>query len=207
MRKKITLALLSLLLVPLGMMAQDVTVRSDNGNLIPAVKTGGGSTGTDLFYDLKGYALWKHNQLNLTLTTADDDAADMENGQFQDAANNLFMASEQGFTNSTSLILGRGKKLDCYLAITLPKGYRFTAYRFVFRRNANVEAGTAGQATFGEVRVDDANEPIWSTYRPDANEEVYSVSGMSYSQSATRNRIFRTSKSDDDMGNTLYFKI
>ena len=129
MRKKFTLALLSLLMVPLAMMAQTVTVRSDNGNTLPAVK--GGTGLEDAFYSMGGFALWKHNQLNLTMSTADSDGAEMtSSGQFENAANNIFKAGG----TSTSLILGRGRSTDAYVALALPKGYRFTSYTIVFRR-------------------------------------------------------------------------
>jgi hypothetical protein len=69
MRKKITLALLSLLLVPLGMMAQNVTVHPGNGSMLPALKAGQ----EDTFFGWNGFATWKHEQLSLTLTTGDSD--------------------------------------------------------------------------------------------------------------------------------------
>ena len=158
MRKKFTLALLSLLMVPLGMMAQTVTVRSDNGNTLPAVK--GGTGLEDAFYSMGGFALWKHNQLNLTMSTADSDGAEMtSSGQFENAANNIFKAE-----GSTSLILGRGRSTDAYVALALPKGYRFTSYTIVFRRNVDLGAGSAGNASFGEVSFDNDGNPIWNTW-------------------------------------------
>ena len=197
MRKKFTLALLSLLMVPLGMMAQTVTVRSDNGNTLPAVK---GEGATDNFYKLGGFALWKHNQLNLTMSTADSDGAAMTNsGQFANPANNIFKASA-----GTSLIMGRGYKLDCYMALTLPKGYRFKSYTIVFRRNVNIENGGSGQVSFGEVDFDDQGNPIWNTWFDNDTHKT----GLSYSTSAARQTITRTyDENADDMGNILYFKL
>ena len=198
MRKRFTLALLSLLLVPLAMMAQTVTVRSDNGNTLPAVK---GEGANDAFYPMGGFALWKHNQLNLTMSTADSDGAAMTNsGLFENAANNIFKAGG----TSTSLILGRGRTMDCYMALALPKGYRFTSYTIVFRRNVDLGAGSAGNASFGEVAFDNQGKPIWNTWFDNDTHKT----GLKYSTSAGRQTIKRTYDEDyDDMGNILYFKL
>ena len=147
--------LLGVLLAPLSLQAQDVTVRANNGNCLPAVKNSTSQGTDDTFYGWDGFALWKHNQLNMTMTTADKDANfDVtEYGQFANPANNIFKSSGE------ALQLGRGRQQDCYVAFTLPKGYRFTEYTIVFRRNINAPTGQTastgeganGQASFGEV--------------------------------------------------------
>lgn len=202
MKKKLLFALLSLLLLPLGVMAQDVTVKTTNGNLVPAVK---GTGANDTFYGHNGYALWKHNQLNLTMTTADSDGSQLSttSGQFMNPANNIFKS------NGDALQLGRGTSQDCYVAFTLPKGYRFTGYTIVFNRKTNAPygwnangnngaAGGNGNASFGEA-VPSSN---WGWYSTDTHETNigYSTSGRSYT-------ITRTSQTDTDMDNTLYFKL
>ena len=91
---------LGILLAPLSLQAQDVNVRANNGSCLPAVK---GDGATDAFYSLGGFALWKHNQLNLNMTTADSDGAAMlSNGQFANPANNIFKAYD-----GVNLFLGR----------------------------------------------------------------------------------------------------
>lgn len=195
MKKKLLFALLSLLLLPLGVMAQNVTVRSNNGNTIAAEK---GAGDEDNFFSMGGFALWKHNQLNLNMTTSDKDrgfkVSDI--GQFENPANNIFKSS------GNALILGRGNLSDSYVAFTLPKGYRFTGYTIVFRRNVNLGEGGSGNATFGEVVRGGDGTASWNWY----NDETH-VGGMSYSSSAARNTIKRTSMTDTDMDNTLYFKL
>ena len=182
------LMLMSMLLSSVGVKAQNVTVKSTNGNTLPAVK---GQGVEDAFYSLGGFALWKHNQLNLTMTTADSDGASMSNGQFTNPANNIFKASGQ-----EALRLGSGNGLDCYMAFSLPKGYRFTGYTIVFRRNINLGDGGNGQASFGETTES------WAWYSDDTHK-----TGLSYSSSAARQTINRGSTSADDMGNVLYFKL
>lgn len=182
------LTLIAMLITSVGVNAQNVTVKSTNGNTLPAVK---GQGVEDAFYSLGGFALWKHNQLNLTMTTADSDGASMSNGQFTNPANNIFKASGQ-----EALRLGSGNGLDCYMAFSLPKGYRFTGYTIVFRRNINLGDGGYGQASFGETTES------WAWYSGDTHK-----TGLSYSSSAARQTIQRGSTSAEDMGNVLYFRL
>lgn len=167
--------------------AQNVTVKATNGNTLPAVK---GNGVEDAFYSLGGFALWRHNQLNLTMTTADSDGAEMSNGQFSNPANNIFKSS------GDALQLGNGNGLGCYVAFSLPKGYRFTGYTIVFRRNINLGDGAGGQSSFGETTES------WDWYS-DATHKT----GMQLSTSAQKQTITRESTSAEDMGNVLYFKL
>ena len=61
--------LLCVLLAPLSLQAQNVTVHPGNGSMMPALKSGN----TDTFYGWGGFATWKHEQLSLTMTTGDSD--------------------------------------------------------------------------------------------------------------------------------------
>ena len=184
-----------LLLCAMPSQAQNVTVKASNGSTLASVK---GNGATDIFFNLGGFSLWKHNQLNLSMTTADKDDgfALTDIGQFANPANNIFKAS-----SGDALIIGRGKQMDCYVALSLPKGYRFTGYTIVFRRNANIESGTGGSAAFGEVTKGAASDD-WNWYSNDTHKE-----NLRYSTSAARQTITRESKTDDDMGNVLYFKL
>lgn len=184
-----------LLLCALPSQAQNVTVKASNGSTLAAVK---GSGADDTFFNLGGFSMWKHNQLNLSMTTSDKDDgfALTDIGQFANPANNIFKAS-----SGDALIIGRGMQMDCYVALSLPKGYRFTGYTIVFRRNANIESGTGGNAAFGEVTKGAANQS-WNWYSSDTHKE-----NLRYSTSAARQTITRESKTDDDMGNVLYFKL
>jgi hypothetical protein len=171
--------------------AQNVTVRPSNGSMLASVKTGGT---TDAFYSLGGFATWKHEQLNLTITTADSDRGELtDNGQIANPANNIFSNA-----NADELQLGRGQSLDNYIAFCLPKGYRFTGYTITFSRNINLGNGGGGQASFGETDSSFGNYTKGdSTYR----------SGLSYSANAEKQTISRTSKGETDMENVLYFKL
>ena len=91
MRKSFTLALLSLLMLPLAMMAQNVTIKATNGSTIAAVKSGNGAG--DTFFGLGGFATWQHEQLAMVLTVSD--GTDLtKNGQLDNPANNLFASGQ-----------------------------------------------------------------------------------------------------------------
>lgn len=145
MLRKFTLALLSLLLVPLGMMAQNVTVHPGNGSMLPAKKFTDNTNG-DIFFRWRGFATWKHEQLSLTMTTGDSDnnltnAGNQltSNGQLQNPANNIFATPTDPNNPGAARYLQIGKGgsnmvMDTYVTVVLPKGYRFTGYTITFHR-------------------------------------------------------------------------
>lgn len=192
---------------------QNVTVKPSNGNTIPAVK---GEGAGDTFFGHNGFAMWKHNQLNLTMTTADGDGLQVseKSGQFSNPANNIFnnyTTNNQGVVTANNLQLGRGTQQDCYVAFTLPKGYRFTKYTIQFRRNINTPAGWtggdggSGQASFGEVYYGEEGKTNWSWYDSGSADIVTKYEGFGYSASGARMTISRSSLTG--MDNTLYFKL
>lgn len=88
MRKKITLALLSLLLVPLAMMAQSVTISPSTGNLVAALSNDQSSSYTEVGFARGWSALWRHEQLPMNLVVAD--VPDLtEGGEIENPAGNL----------------------------------------------------------------------------------------------------------------------
>lgn len=217
MRKKITLALLSLLLVPLGMMAQDVTVHPDNGSMIPAVKQGGLR---DTFYDWNGFATWKHNQLALTMTTGDSDnnsdGADV-NGQLEKPANDIFATKidQQNPNAPRYLQIGCGKGLDTYIVFSLPKGYRFTGYTIRFHRIAYPTPEGATVNTSGSsVTVNDddvlnssSNIAFGETSATFSFTNANKTVQKNISSSNTTKYTLTRTGNDTDMKNLLYFKL
>ena len=188
MRKKFTFALLSLLLVPLGMMAQDVTIRANNGACVAAVKNGGV---TDTFFNLGGFATWQHEQLNMVLTVSDGTAL-TPSGQLDNPANNLFKASDgehmqiaHGAANNANV---------CYATVSLPSGYRFTEYLIEFTKPSGVGNnfnGRGQQSTFGETN---------STFATYSTQASITTGGAMQS-------IHRSESAANPMGNVLYFKL
>lgn len=229
MRKKITLALLSLLLVPLGMMAQEVTVRPDNGSMLPAKKFTDNSGG-DIFFRWRGFATWKHEQLSLTMTTGDSDnnltnAGNQltSNGQLQNPANNIFAtpADPDNPGAARYLQIGKGGQtsvMNTYLTVVLPKGYRFTGYTITFHR---IPYPTADGITY----VEDDDQIQWTNDDGDYEYSDLVANGGSISFGETdRSFTYRSgnyingittadeeehtiTRTSSDMTNVLYFKL
>ena len=88
MKKTITKLLMLFVLCLVGMQgyAQNVTVRKSSGAAIASVPEG--DSEYDTFFKEGGFATWRHNQLNLTLTTSDERTL-TDNGQLANPANDI----------------------------------------------------------------------------------------------------------------------
>lgn len=229
MRKRFTLALLSLLLVPLAMMAQDVTISPSTGSLMAAL-TQEGESGSAA----GNSSTWKHNQLALTLTVADF-CNITSGGEIANPAGNLN-------TNSAGeLTICGGNAPDVYLAVSLPKGFRFTGYEMVIANNingrsANGRTRAAQQKIFYETsdlsylarttnmdydNADDyrnfnsintaigSNDAHYLAVARSKSSNAYVMRGANEDDEANFYVITRTSMAADgsDMGNHLYFRL
>ena len=127
MRKRITLALLSMLLVPLAMMAQNVTVSPSSGNLMATV-TDEGETG----FQIGLCAVWRHEQLDLTVTATDRDNINEESGQISmpSAVLGKRYYKEGSVVVDSALTIVGGHR-PSFFTVSLPNGYRITGYRIV----------------------------------------------------------------------------
>ena len=213
MRKKITLALLSMLLVPLAMMAQSsVTVDPNTGKLVAVLSQ------SDQGFDNGWSGMWRHEQLPLSLTVADNTS--MDNGQFDDPANNMYVLNKQ-------LVLAGGTSYDSYLILSLPKGYRFKGYKLVLLNNLNRK--TVSGVTFG-YRYSNGG-PTYTTrnvskvmYETNSSFDItgnnykargaydgtttYTMGGSNNDNSDTREYVItRMGDNANDMGNQLYFRL
>ena len=233
MRKKITLALLSLLLVPLGMMAQDVTISPSTGSLMAALTQEG-----EIGSAAGNSSTWVHNQLALTLTVSDF-CNITDGGEIKNPAGNMNQNS------SGELTICGGDGPDVYLAISLPKGFRFTGYEMVIANNingrtANGRNRAAQQKLFYETtdlsylaRTTSMSYSEADDYRnfnaintaignndahylaaarrlsSDDNSTNYVMRGANEDDEADFYVITRTSTAQDgsDMGNHLYFRL
>lgn len=144
MRKKITFALLSLLLVPLAMMAQNVTISPSSGTIVA-----GKATDNDQDSGLKaGFgSLWRHEQLQLTMTTSDfgrvtaagalaDPSCAIGVWSYTTSSNNVETAtSSYSSTDPIQHLFIAGGKTQTFIVVALPKGYRITGYEMVLQPN------------------------------------------------------------------------
>ena len=123
---------------------------------------------------------WVHNQLPLTLITSDDTAL-TNAGLMKVHANNV--SAQDG-----KLIIISGEGSTCnHMSLSLPKGYRFTSYKMVINSNSTSVVSTTLKemdATFTDVKESVTIKQTGST-------------GVTMQ---------RTSMSNTDMGNILYFK-
>lgn len=202
MRKKITLALLSLLLVPLAMMAQSVTVRPETGNLIAALTESSNEVGF-----ARGWcATWRHVQLPLSLTVADSPALTNPGGEIASPAGNLGTRDKKNADDTTTpqLVVIGGNASDCYMVLSLPKGYRFKRYKIVLLNNLNALNDFKG---FDFTADDDVTKEFVEQKGNFDGEELATTGVMAATDETTPYVIERKSNSDDDMGNQLYFRI
>lgn len=212
MRKRFTLALLSLLLVPLAMMAQTVTVSPTTGNLVAAA-TGGNELGFQNGWS----SVWKHEQLPLSFTVSDYDNLSA-GGDVMVPAGNINVRNGQ-------LVVMGGVAMDLYCVLSLPKGYRFKSYKLVLLNNLNgvtvsgMRVGYTRSDAYGQFvevskvmyetdntygRAEDENDNSVVSY----NVKSDAMGGATTDNSDTREYVIqRTSRTNDDMGNMLYFRL
>ena len=121
---------------------------------------------------------WVHNQLPLTLVVSDE-ATLTDNGLMKKHANNIK-------PDGTSFIVASGNAPEAinHMSLSLPKGYRFTSYKMVLAYQSG-----AG-CTFQEM------DGAFSSVKKQ----------VSISLRTTNQTLTRTSMTDKDMGNVLYFR-
>ena len=190
MRKRFTLALLSLLLVPLGMMAQTVTIRGNNGSMVAAMASG---QQEDLGYKSGGFATWQHEQLSMVLTTSDETNL-TPNMQLDNPANNLYVAD-----NKMQICKGYGAG---YVSLSLPKGYRFTSYTIVFSRPNKV---TKGEGQGNTITFNSSSQS--STFGETGSDFGTYITQGTVAQGSGTATITRTEGAGGSMSNVLYFKL
>lgn len=122
--------------------------------------------------------VWVHNQLPMTLVTSDKSDL-MKSGMMKEHANNMAVVKDK-------LVFASGTSVTNHMSLSLPKGYRFTSYKLVMDYD---DEGTRA-----------------STFR-----EMNSLFSTSYASATVSNRdkgvtLQRTSLSNSDMGNILYFR-
>lgn len=122
--------------------------------------------------------VWVHNQLPMTLVTSDKSDL-MKSGMMKEHANNMAVVDDK-------LVFASGTSVTNHMSLSLPKGYRFTSYKLVMDYDTE---GTR-ESTFREM------DGSFST---------------SYASATVSNRdkgvtLQRTSLSNSDMGNILYFR-
>lgn len=116
-----SLAIIAMLMMSLGVKAQDVDIAPQWGSVVTSV-----SSADDSGFILGLGALWRHQQLSLSMTGSDRDAIN-ESGEISQPSTVI------GERNGMLTLVG-GRR-PSFLVVSLPKGYRITGYDLVLVNN------------------------------------------------------------------------
>lgn len=185
---RLMLAAIGFLSVFSGANAQNVFVSPQTGKLIAAL-----TSSQEVGFENGWNSFWKHDQLPLTITVADD--ADLTAaGDLKIPAANLNVSQ-----NGEGLILMGGQPYDSYMAVTLPKGYRFTGYSITLQNNMDGKSyANFDFASMNKVFYETNDQFSKSSYK--AIARINAGDNKEYT-------IERQSKGAEDMGNHLYFLL
>ena len=185
---RLMLAAIGFLYVFSGANAQNVFVSPQTGKLIAALTRSG-----EVGFENGWNSLWKHDQLPLTITVADDanltDAGDLSN-----PAANINVSQ-----NGEGLILMGGQPSDSYMAVTLPKGYRFTGYSITLQNNMDGKS----YANFKFVSMDKVFYETNDLFSKSSYKAIAKINASDNKEYTIK----RQSKGAEDMGNHLYFLL
>lgn len=192
---RILLSLSMMLAWCMGCHAQNVTISPQTGSLVAAL-TGQNETGFENGWS----AMWRHEQLPLTLTVSDD--ADLtEGGELQNPTGNI-REIEKNATIGNKLVVAGGQSKQLHMVLSLPKGYRITGYRLVVLNNLN-------NYRVGSLNFRDPNKTIYETGSDfDYTNYLAKSPTMNGTNSDTQEFVIeRTSMNSNDMGNQIYFRV
>ncbi len=130
---------------------------------------------------LSGFGgVWVHNQLPMTLISSDKSGL-TDNGLMSEHANNILASG-----NNLVFASGESASVINHMSLSLPKGYRFTSYKIVM----DYDSEGSQASTFKEM------------------DDIFGSTKQSVvvSNGNTGKVLQRTSMSDADMGNILYFR-
>ena len=167
---------------------QDVTISPSSGHLIAAL-TYDNESGFE-----KGWsALWRHNQLPLSLHVSDKPDL-TPSGVLKDPAGNIRLDTDRNL-----YVLVGGEDVTTHMSFSLPKGFRFTGYRMVLLNDMNGKS-------YGGADLKAINKQMYETNSSfSLNSPLASTDVMSGNNDSKEYVIERTSKTETDMGNNLYF--
>ena len=167
---------------------QNVTISPSSGHLIAAL-----TYENEVGFQNGWSALWRHNQLPLSLHVSDKPDL-TSSGVLKDPAGNIRLDTE-----SNRYVLMGGSSVTTHMSFSLPKGFRFTGYRMVLLNDMN------GQS-YGGFTLKAINKQMYETNSSfNINSPFASTAVMSGNNDSKEYVIERTSKTETDMGNNLYF--
>ena len=167
---------------------QNVTISPSSGSLIAGLTYEG-----EVGFQQGWSSLWRHNQLPLTLHVSDK--TDLTaSGVLKDPAGNISLDKSQNL-----YIVDGGERVSTLMSISLPKGFRFTGYRIVLLNNLNGK-------TINNVSHVAMSKRLYETNSSFNYNNPLAFTAVMGSTNETKDYVIeRTSKSETDMGNNLYF--
>ncbi len=182
--------------------AQNVTISPQNGSMICALTAG--SPNTQYGFQVGAFATWRHNQLSLTMTASNDKDL-TEDGQLKNHANHFMSGDKCTYNPALTSNDNPSTWIDCgwggsqtregYFTIALPKGYRFTGYKFDLTHDvSSVGQGNAFTITTNtNVSISETGSDFGTAIK------TATLPGRS-------NTVVTFTRTGNDMGNILYFK-
>ena len=189
-------------------LAQNVTIRPQNGSMICALTQTSGGEATQAGFAAGAFGTWRHNQLSLTMTGSNYSTL-TEDGQLSSHSNHFitgdrcqFSPADDTRTPANYIVADwGGTQLSTgYITIALPKGYRFTGYTF----HITHDVSKFGEATFAlnqtrTVYISETDPNTSLDNRFNTNINTATLAGNSA-------QVVEFKRTGDDMGNVLYFK-
>ena len=167
---------------------QDVTISPSSGHLIAAL-----TYENEVGFENGWSSLWRHNQLPLTLNVSDKPDL-TASGVLKDPAGDIRLDTDRNL-----YVLMGGKPVTTHMSFSLPKGFRFTGYRMVLLNDRNGK-------NYGGFDLKAINKRMYETNSSfNINSPLASTAVMSGDNDSKEYVIERTSKTETDMGNNLYF--
>lgn len=155
-----SLAIIAMLMMSLGVKAQNVTIDLDHGSLLAAM-TDNGETGS-----AQGFkALWRHEQLALSMTGTDRDGLTETGEVLQPSA---------VFGQRNGKIFIAGGRRPSFIVVSLPKGYRITGYTLVLA-NDLVGQGNSNVGTGNFANINSGNGFVSQTGETESTMRFYEV--------------------------------
>ena len=195
MRKNHFLRIVSIVIMLVAMAApeiaaQNVFVSPTTGKLIAAL-----TSGQEVGFENGGSAVWKHEQLPLTISVADH--GDFTSaGELSNPAGNLI--EYNGY-----LCLEGGSSYDSYMMVSLPKGFRFTGYSITLVNNLNNKDILGGNGACTKYFYETSSS--WDYTKP--LQTAKDGSGKTVMGSSNSETEYTISRNATDMSNRLYFMI
>ena len=167
---------------------QNVTISPSSGHLIAAL-----TYENEVGFQHGWSALWRHNQLPLSLHVSDKPDL-TSSGVLKDPAGNIRLDTDRNL-----YVLMGGQSVTTHMSFSLPKGFRFTGYRMVLLNDRNGKS-------YGGFDLKAINKRMYETNSSfNFNSPLASTAVMSGNNDSKEYVIERTSKTETDMGNNLYF--